>query len=212
MKTLVIFDIDDTLFTTDAKIHVTENGHRRYSLTPHELNSFVLEDGHQLDFSDFRCSSKFANTAKPVKNMFRNAKRMMRRMTNTDFIIVTARADLTDRDLFLATFQKHGFPVHRTHVYRAGNLNRPSAEAKRIKIDNILRKTHGQYKQVMMFDDSRSNLKEFESLQEHYSDIRFVSYLVNIHGDAVAHYNHVSRNVKRLNSSLQSSPRKTCNA
>lgn len=54
-KTICIFDLDDTLVKTDAKIKVyqKDTGDLLHSLTPGEFNGFVNMHGHLLDFEDF---------------------------------------------------------------------------------------------------------------------------------------------------------------
>ena len=53
-KTICIFDLDDTLVKTDAKIKVyqKETGDLLHSLTPQQYNDFE-NHGHILDFDDF---------------------------------------------------------------------------------------------------------------------------------------------------------------
>jgi hypothetical protein len=48
-----VFDFDDTLAKTSAKIHVFKNGDRIKSLDPQIFNTYNLKDGEVFDFSDF---------------------------------------------------------------------------------------------------------------------------------------------------------------
>ena len=48
-----LFDWDDTLVKTDAKVHVIKDGKRIKSLTPEEYNFYVPEEGETTDMSDF---------------------------------------------------------------------------------------------------------------------------------------------------------------
>ncbi len=68
---LTIFDIDDTLFTTDTKIHIVKGGKRIKSLTPAEFNVYKVKSGESLDFSDFRSAEVFQKTAKPIATVFK---------------------------------------------------------------------------------------------------------------------------------------------
>ena len=42
-------------------------------------------------------------------------------------ILVTARADMDDRDLFLKTFEANGYPLDNVYIERAGNLGLDSS-------------------------------------------------------------------------------------
>ena len=48
-----IFDFDETLVKSKAKIHIYKNNKKIKSLTPDEFNKFELSDGEIIDTSDF---------------------------------------------------------------------------------------------------------------------------------------------------------------
>ena len=178
-SSLSVFDIDDTLFSTDTKVHVTKGGKRVYSLSPAEFNVYKLKRGEEYDFSDFRSSSVFAKTAKPIQTVFKTAKKMLSRFSgnqNKKIIVVTARADLDDRDLFLSTFKKYGFDTNRVHVFRAGNINSPGAEAKKTIIKTQL--NAGKYTIARMFDDAKANLDKSLELSSDFPDTRFETFMI----------------------------------
>ena len=51
---IVVFDLDDTLVITDAKIKVCDHFTGKcFSLTPEEFNEFEAKKQHELDFTDF---------------------------------------------------------------------------------------------------------------------------------------------------------------
>ena len=52
---LVIFDLDDTLVKTDAKIKIISSKTKKViaELTPNDFNSFKKKSGHILNFDDF---------------------------------------------------------------------------------------------------------------------------------------------------------------
>jgi len=121
---LTIFDIDDTLFTTDTKIHIVKGGKRIKSLTPAEFNVYRVKSGESLDFSDFRSAEVFQKTAKPIATVFKTAKSIISRFSafaNKKIVIVTARGDLDNKNVFLDTFKKYGFDISKVYVHRAGN-------------------------------------------------------------------------------------------
>ena len=61
-KDLVIFDIDDTLLHTTAKIRVIKDGRPVRELTNQEFNNYKLQPGEEFDFGEFRDAEKFIST------------------------------------------------------------------------------------------------------------------------------------------------------
>ena len=177
--TLFIFDIDETMFHTYANVMVRDSsGKLVRTLNNQEFNDYKLKDGEKFDFSEFKSSKKFFETSKPIKRMIAKILGIMSRMTSqSKMVIVTARADFDDKDLFLATFRKHGIRnIQSIHVHRAGNLG-PNApdQNKKVVIKKLL--DTGKYSKARLFDDSKTNLKMFNSLKSDYPEITFQSFL-----------------------------------
>lgn len=59
-ETLYVFDLDDTLIETTAKIHCTVYG-RNYVLTTHEYAELKSADKAQMDFSEFNSFEKLVS-------------------------------------------------------------------------------------------------------------------------------------------------------
>ena len=122
---LTIFDIDDTLFHTTAKVHVKKNGKVVQTLDNQEFNNYNLKPGEEFDFDEFRSAEKFKQESKPIARMLAKAKTILRNSLNnpkSKVIIVTARGDFDDRETFLDTFRKYGFDIDRVRVERAGKI------------------------------------------------------------------------------------------
>ena len=186
---LTIFDIDDTLFTTDTKVHVVKGGKRIKSLTPAEFNVYRVKGGESLDFSDFRSSDVFHKTAKPIATVFKTAKAIISRFSafaNKKIVIVTARGDLDDKNVFLDTFKKYGFDISKVHVYRAGNVGGPdSAQNKKVVIRDLIK--DGKYEMVRLFDDAKSNLEALHQLESEFPETKFESFFV-AHDGSISRY------------------------
>jgi hypothetical protein len=179
---LAIFDIDDTMFRTTTRVHVVRNEKRIASLTAAEFNVYKLNPSESFDFGEFRNAKHFADTAKPIANIFRLAKTILKRNAGR-LIVVTARADMDDKQLFIDTFRKYGFNMNKSHIFRAGNINKPGAEAKK---DIIRTQMTGQaYKTARMFDDARKNLDAFKELASEFSECRFEAWLIHEDGSMV---------------------------
>lgn len=180
---LSIWDIDETLFKTKAKVYVTKGGKRIRALSNQEYNTYQLNTGEKYDYSEFRSADLFHATSEPIKKAIDKAAAILRAYVNkpnSKMIILTARSDFDDRDKFLATFEKHGLDMTHVYVERAGNLTGlRAAEAKRVIIAKYLQT--GKFKRVSLFDDDVRNLQVFLTLQKEYPDITFEAYLAN-HG------------------------------
>ena len=181
-RKLVIFDIDDTLVHTQTKVHVIKDGQILKSLNSHEFTHYKLQPNEEFDFGDFRDAREFFANAKPIIPMISQLKRDIN--TGNKVVMVTARADFNDRELFLDTFRKYGIDMSKVHVYRAGNLTIKAAteEKKKIIIRNLLDKDN--YSKAIMYDDAKPNLESFISLKKEYPQPKFYAWHVSLEGVA----------------------------
>jgi hypothetical protein len=170
---LIIFDIDDTLMHTTAKIKVVKDGQIVRDLTNQEFNTYKLQPGEEFDFGEFRNAEKFRQESKPIEPMVRKLKTILNNAGNAKVIMLTARADFDDKDTFLQTFQDLGIDMSKIHVHRAGNLpgNDSPAYKKAVWVRKYL--DTKQYSHVRLYDDSMSNLRVFKELQQEYPTVDF---------------------------------------
>ncbi len=134
--TLTIFDIDETLFHTKAKVAVVKDGKVVRMLDNQEFNTYKRKAGEEYDFREFASAEVFRKTSTPIVRMIEKAKAIVKAKKNVHSraIIVTARADFDDKEMFLQTFRDHGLPIDSMHVERSGNLGMDSpAEAKKLR-------------------------------------------------------------------------------
>lgn len=194
-KKLVIFDIDDTLVNTDTRVDVVRGGQVVHSLNSHEFTHYKLQPGEQFDFGRFRNAKEFFDQARPIVPMVNQLNRDIE--TGNKVIMVTARADFDNRDLFLSTFKRIGVDIDGVdHVYRAGNLtDRISTEEKKRRvIDRLLRQEH--YDKVIMYDDSMPNLNAFISLKQDYPWTDFYAWHVD-HSGRASEYHRTRQKVAK---------------
>jgi len=184
---LHVFDIDDTLFHTTAKIHVKNAaGKTVKTLSNSEFNDHKLPKDHHYDFSEFRSAHKFAKESKPIVPMIKKVKaihnNIVNKYPNSKIIMNTARTDFDNKNKFLGTFKRHGIPIQHIHVHRAGNEKGASSpgEAKNMVLRRQL--AAKSYKRVAMYDDSHSNLQHFLKLRHEYPETEFHAYHVNHQG------------------------------
>jgi len=179
---LVIFDIDDTLVNTDTRVNVVRDGEVIKQLNSHDFTHYKLGPGEEFDFGAFKDAREFFTKAKPIPGMIRQLKHDID--TGNKVIMLTARSDFNDRDIFLDTFRRFGIEMDRVHVYRAGNLTIKAAteEKKKIMLRHLLGKTH--YDKIIMYDDSVPNLNAFISLKQEYPWSKFYAWHVDPNGQA----------------------------
>jgi ribosomal protein S18 acetylase RimI-like enzyme len=179
---LVIFDIDDTLVNTDTRVNVVQDGKIIKQLNSHDFTHYKLGPGESFDFGAFKDAREFFTKAKPIPGMIRQLKQDI--ATGNRVIMLTARSDFNDRDVFLDTFRRFGIDMDRVHVYRAGNLAIKAAteEKKKIILKHLLGKEH--FDKLIMYDDSVPNLNAFLSLKQDYPYSKFYAWHVDPNGQA----------------------------
>lgn len=181
---LTIWDIDDTLFHTTAMVVVKKPDGSKEKLSSSEFNDYKLKPGEEFDFSEFEDAKLFHQTSKPIKNIWKTAQKTLANIgkrPGSKMVIVTARRDLNNKDLFLDTFKKHGMNMNKVHVYRAGNLPvGNSSEKKKVIIRNLLKS--GNYTEARLFDDHFDNLKTFLELKEEFPEVTFKAFAVGPSG------------------------------
>ena len=185
MGSLTIFDIDDTLFETTALVYVVKDGVVIDKLTNQEYNVYDLKDGESFDFVEFRDALKFNLESNPIEKMFAKAKIILKNSLSNPMnkvIIITARQNFDNKELFLDTFRKHGFDIDMVRVERAGNiLDITSTEMKKfIIIYNYLNTK--QFYKVRFFDDMMLNLTTFLKLKAFFPDVIFEAFFVKHDG------------------------------
>ena len=184
--TLNVFDIDDTLYLTTAQVGIRKNGKIIKKLASGEFNHYTLKDGESFDFGQFKDAKHFAETSKPIEKMFNKAKAIVaNQKENSKSILLTARADMDDREIFLKTFRDHGFPIDQVHVERAGNLVKYKADIKPSMSKLVILRRYiktGFYNKIRVYDDAKSNLSAILSLKELHPDVNFECWLVHEDG------------------------------
>jgi hypothetical protein len=177
------FDIDETLFAHDhnkLRVHVKDSSGRRVrTLTNQEFNSHQLSPDHSYDFSEFRSSDLFDQSATPIRGMVAKLKAMKKNGANVEML--TARGDLDDKEKFAQIMGKYGIditPGSGVHVRRAGNTQGKPADTKAAHIAGAIEKEG--LKEVHLYDDSIDNINGMLKLQKKFPDVAF-------HGHHVQH-------------------------
>ncbi len=181
---LTIFDIDDTMFKSKARVLVkNKKTGQTKPLTPRQFNSYKLNSGEEFDYGEFKSSKLFYQTATPIAKMIAKAKAIIKNATRkgSKVIVVTARADMDDKKLFLKTFEAHGIPMRDVYVERAGNIGGgSSAKNKQVIFKKYL--DTNKYGRVRLFDDHVENLKALLDLKGEYPQIEMFAYKADSKG------------------------------
>ncbi len=131
----------------------------------------------------------FQKTAKPIATVFKTAKSIISRFSafaNKKIVIVTARGDLDDKNVFLDTFKKYGFDISKVYVHRAGNVGgADSAQNKKVVIRELIK--DGKYEMVRLFDDAKSNLDALHELESEFPEMKFETFYVD-HSGSISRY------------------------
>lgn len=182
-KGLTIFDVDETLFHTKAKVDIVKDGKVIHQLDNQEYNTYKLKPGEEYDYHQFRNADVFQKTSTPIAKMIGKMKAILKNATaaGSKVIVVTARKDFDNKEVFLNTFKAHGIDIDKSYVERSGNLNLGSAaKNKRFVFHKYLRS--GQYSRIRLFDDSKDNLNSFKALAKSYPNVSFEAWFVNKNG------------------------------
>jgi len=165
---IMVFDLDDTLVITDAKIKVCDNKTGEcYSLTPEEFNEYEKQPHHELDFDDFKSIEvmKAGRLIEYYLKIFKEAYKM-----KIAIGIVTAR---DDREMIYKWLREHvGYKIDKDLIYA---VNDPVHKFKGIvsdrKKDAFKRLIDMGYNDFQFYDDDDTNLMSVKSLEKEYEGI-----------------------------------------
>lgn len=145
-----VFDFDDTLAFTDAKVRVVDSfDFHVATLTPQEFNSVKLKDGQRFDFSDFDRSNLILNGT-PTK-LIELARDVF--SEGHSVFILTARANQASSAI--AEWLK-GFKVIAKEIHCVGSSDGGDiAKAKRKVLLSVIE----NFDQVWFFDDDARNIE-----------------------------------------------------
>lgn len=164
-KGITFIDIDETIFQTKALIYVHHDGRLVRKLTNKEFNTYVLNPGESFSFEEFRDAELFKKTSIAIPKVVKRIKRMFKnlKIRGSKIVLLTARGDFRDKEVFLSTFHNVGIPINHIYVERVGNMKTgTTAERKKKTIMKYIK--DGEYRRVRLIDDDSANLRAFIKL------------------------------------------------
>lgn len=170
---ITVFDIDDTILISDAKIVVTNmvTGDV-HEITPEEYNEYVKHKDEELDFSQFGDIEimKAGDLIHYYMKILADAYKMKRAVG-----IVTARGD---REMIYTWLKDHvGFHIAKDLIYAINDpvhgLSGTIAQKKQQAFRNYIEMG---YQKIQFFDDDKANLKLVKDLQKEYPEVEISVY------------------------------------
>jgi FMN phosphatase YigB (HAD superfamily) len=158
LRKAYIFDFDDTLVKTDAKVHVYKAGKFFKSLTPEEFNHYQKAPDEELDISEFK-DPRIIMKAKPFKMWpaLKNIDTAIKQgRSSSEIFILTARSPIAQFPIY-NFFKNNGIDIPEDHIITIGDdlgeISIPE-EKRKVLIDLASR-----YDDLTFFDDNPENIK-----------------------------------------------------
>lgn len=155
-----LFDLDDTLVITDAKIRVTDKD-KTYELSPFEYTQFDTSN-KELDFSDFTNPDILAS-GRIIKKTMDILKKSYPKMA---IGIVTARSN---KFLIKNFLLRQGVNIHLDLIYAVTDIDfvkkygtRNVPMLKKFAVQELIERG---FVDIEFYDDDKKNLKNVESLR-----------------------------------------------
>jgi FMN phosphatase YigB (HAD superfamily) len=155
-KKLRVFDMDDTLVTTDSFIYVTHKNGRRSKLTPGQYAVYVPRVGDEFDYSDFQT----LQNPKIIKAYFEVLKRTAAK--NDTVYILTARGAYKPIKKFI-----DDSGIRNVYVVALGDSN---PEKKADWIEDKIKKDG--YDDIYFIDDSSKNIDAVRKRLRNYPNVK----------------------------------------
>jgi len=196
-KSIHLFDLDDTLVTTSAKVRVVDaSGRRLRDLPPAEFTEYALSPGEVFDFTEFSDIGILSRgiVLKYTRDII---EQLVARKTRSRFGILTARGDKTLHSGFLIRLFRDlfGIKLEKSLIFavsdqrfnrfkdkilsnqdrKFSSLSIPERKAWVVLDDLISR----GFNDISFYDDSRQNLKAFRQLSANFPSIVFKSHFID---------------------------------
>lgn len=160
-KKLWVFDFDDTLVKTDAKVHVTKGTGETFDLTPGEFAIYEKSADEVFDYSDFQ---KLINP-REIKWVNKILHNVHAHHKPEEIVILSARSSATPIKQFL-----HDAGLTDIEVVALDSAD-PNVKASWI----LKRVERDDYKVVEYFDDSHKNVAAVSNLRHRLPTVVIVA-------------------------------------
>jgi hypothetical protein len=196
-KSIHLFDLDDTLITTQARIGVRNaSGDLERTLAPAEFTTYRLEAGQVFDFKEFS-DVGILSQGIVVHYTREIIAQLVQRGTRSRFGILTARGDKTLHAAFLIRLFRNlfGIRLQKGLIFAVSDArfgrHKDKATEQRGKPFSTLSVAERKalvvledllsagYNDISFYDDSRENLAAFRHLAKAYPKVVFKAHFID---------------------------------
>jgi hydroxymethylpyrimidine pyrophosphatase-like HAD family hydrolase len=156
---VIVFDIDDTLIKSDAKVFVVKNNKIVRKLDSQEYNEYKLQKGESFRYDEFTDLNKLMEAE--LKPYFHTMEREYRKGVHIS--ILTARSN--KRMIHSFFLKKADIDIHPDLIFATGDDTSDCSVAEK-KAKCIQTLANYGYKTLIFFDDNMDNLKEVKDMGE----------------------------------------------
>jgi len=160
---ILIFDIDDTIVITAAKIIVTDsNTGKTYELTPEEFNHYEKHKHHIVNFDQFK-SLEIMKAGKLIDKYFGILKKNYQK--GIAIGIITAR---DNKNMIYEWLRYHvGFHIDKKLIWAVNDpVHGLSGSIQQRKREAMKWFVNQGYTDITFFDDDRNNIKLIKKLEK----------------------------------------------
>ena len=160
---ILIFDLDDTIVVSAAKIIVTDSKNKKtFELTPEEFNDYERNPKHLVNFDQFR-SLEIMKAGKLIDKYFSVLKKNYNK--GIAIGVITAR---DDQEMIYEWLRFHvGFHIDKKLIWAVndpvhgleGNIQKRKQDAMKWFIEQ-------GYTDITFFDDDKNNIKLIKQLEK----------------------------------------------
>jgi len=171
-RKIAVFDLDDTIVVSKAKIKVHDQKTDKYfELTPEEYNEYEKQPSHTLDFSEFK-DLEIMKAGKLIHYYLKILRTAYKSKVAVG--IVTAR---DDKEMIFRWLEEHLkvridksliFAVNDpVHGFKGSVADRKTQAFKEI--------IEMGYKDIQFYDDDKANIRLVKGLEKEYPDVEIMA-------------------------------------
>ncbi len=165
MKTLVVFDFDDTLFHSGARVIVQKPGEQPTYLSTHEYAVYVPEPDDEFDYSEF---AAYPPRPEPIAKTTKALQSAVLRHGLENVIILTARSNPKPVEMVLENFQMP--PVEVIAIASS------TPDDKAVVLEEMI--SQQRYDRLVLYEDSIPNINAIRAKIQPVLGKMFFAYQV----------------------------------
>ena len=171
---ILIFDLDDTIVVSAAKIVVKDiDTGEQYELTPEEFNDYTKSPNHVLDFDQFK-SLEIMKAGKMIDRYFKILTKNYKK--GVAIGVITAR---DDQNMVYEWFRYHlGFHIKREFIWAVNDPKSGlSGDIKTRKKEAMKWFVEQGYTDIRFFDDDKNNIRLIKELDRELKGVKIKATL-----------------------------------